>query len=202
MTRRIILASNSPRRQELFRLLGYPFEIQISPYDEESSAQPGLYAGTLVKRHAYGKAVHVIIENPDAIVVGADTVVVSPDGRIFGKPADAVDAERMLRDLAGKWHTVHTGICVASYSIEANEAASNRILRFRTSLVSTYVRFGRMTKAEIKHYVESGEPMDKAGAYAIQGGAAPFVQEIQGDFFNVVGLPLFTVKKMIEGAMR
>ena len=116
MTRRIILASNSPRRQELFRLMGYPFEIHVSPYDEESSSRSGLSAARLVKRHAHGKAVHALIENPGAIVIGADTVVVSPDGWIFGKPADAFDAERMLRDLAGRWHTVHTGICVAGYT--------------------------------------------------------------------------------------
>ena len=181
--RPVILASASPRRKELLSLLLPAFEVRVPRVDE--TPQPGEAAGDYAERLAAEKAVEVAREAPaGAIIVAADTVVVL-DGRILGKPRDAADAHRMLAALSGRSHEVITGVCVRT----AEEGTGER---FRTV---TEVRFRALDEEEIAEYVESGEPMDKAGAYAIQSGAAHMVKEIRGSYTNVVGLPLCEVRE-------
>ncbi len=171
---RLILASASPRRRELLTQAGYVFEVQATDTDEK--AQLGESAVALALRLAHAKAVQA--SAPDAVALGADTVVLAPTGELLGKPADNNDAARMLRLLAGTTHQVVTGVCVVG--AEHTEAAA----------AVTFVTFHTLSEAEIAAYIASGEPVGKAGAYGIQGRAARFIPRIVGDYTNVVGLPL------------
>jgi len=178
----LVLASQSPRRAEILRQAGIPFTIRSVPVDE--TPQPGEKPERYVERLAEEKAVAVEAA-PGEIVLGADTTVVV-GGEMLGKPVDAVDARRMLEALAGRRHEVLTGIC----------------LRRGTALIRdcalTHVWFTPMTPREIDDYVASGEPMDKAGGYAIQGLASKFIERIDGCYFNVVGLPVALVYRHLR----
>jgi septum formation protein len=173
----LILASQSPRRRELLALAGFEFAVRACPVKEVR--RPGEDPGEYVERLAREKA-EAAWTGADEIVLGADTTVVLGD-RVFEKPADREDAIEMLGALAGREHTVITGICLR----HAGGAIVDR--------ESTRVRFVHMTETEIAEYVASGEPLDKAGAYAIQGLASKFVERVEGCYFNVMGLPLARV---------
>ena len=183
----LVLASASPRRAELLQAAGIPFDVVPADVDEQQHA--GEDAGTYVQRLAAAKAAHVAGTHPGRAVLGADTTVVV-DGDVLGKPRDAAEAVAMLKRLSGRSHLVLTGVCL----IGADG-------RTETSIASTTVEFRPVTAAEIERYVASGEPMDKAGAYAIQGGAGGFVTRIEGDYDNVVGLPVALIQAMCR-AMR
>lgn len=173
----VILASRSPRRQELLRLITEAFSVQVSRFDEEPLMGAGLPPEALVRALSAGKAGAVCAEHPDALIIGGDTVVVSPDGEIFGIPKDRADAARMLRSLAGRTHRVVTGVTIR----EKEHALS--------FAVSTDVAFYPLSDGEIEAYLDTGEPFDKAGAYGIQGYGGLLVQGIRGSYDNVVGLP-------------
>jgi septum formation protein len=181
----LVLASASPRRQELLRAAGIPFEVQ--PANIAEDPLPGEDAKSCAERLAREKAMAIARQRPNDLVLGADTVVVI-DKQILGKPNDATDARRMLRLLSGRTHQVITGVCLTS--------------RGQTSVMSetTSVEFSELSDTEIVDYVASGEPMDKAGAYAIQGMAARWIPRIEGDYSNVVGLPVALVWRMLRGA--
>ena len=182
---KLVLASASPRRAEILRMSGWDFETFPTAVDE--TRRIGEDAAPYVERVAREKAEAAAQGVADRIVVGADTVVVI-DGEILGKPRDAEDARRMLRLLQDRWHKVVTGICVINKNSAAAEIAHE----------TTEVKFGPMTEDEIDWYVSTGEPMDKAGAYAIQGLSARFIERIRGDYLNVVGLPLRELYKIVE----
>ena len=173
----LVLASQSPRRAEILRQAGIPFVVRVAPVDETplSHEAPEDY----VRRLAEAKA-SAIPAAGDEIVLGADTTVVV-SGAILGKPEDAADARRMLSLLSGRRHEVMTGICLR----RGEEVFLDHAV--------TAVWFAPMSAAEIDEYVASGEPMDKAGAYAVQGGASKFIPRIEGCYFNVVGLPISLV---------
>ena len=173
----LILASQSPRRRELLTVAGIHFSVRAKPVEEVRGANEDPV--TYVRRLARAKA-EAAWERPGEIVLGADTTV-AIDDQVLEKPMDAADARTMLRLLSGRDHTVITGIC---------------LLHDGGAIVdhsSTQVRFASLTDSEIEDYVASGEPMDKAGAYAIQGLASKFVQRVDGCYFNVMGLPLALV---------
>lgn len=186
----LILASGSPRRRELLAQAGFEFSIQAAEIDE--SVRPGEAPMAYVTRLAREKAEAVFrrgvgeLAGEGLVVLGADTSVVV-DGEILGKPKDADDAARMLRMLAGRTHAVMTGVAVV------------RGERVEVAAEVTMVEFLPMAESEIAAYVATGEPMDKAGAYGIQGRAARWIPRIQGCYFNVVGLPVALVSAMIEG---
>ena len=181
---RLILASSSPRRAELLAAAGFTFEM--SPPHVDESSLPDENPLEYVVRVARTKAEHVGIGEPGAIVLSADTVVVA-HGRVMGKPADAGEAESMLRMLSGAVHDVHTGVCLRS----ARETKSD--------VVTTRVSFLPLTDEEIAWYVSTGEPFDKAGAYGIQGRASRYIDWIDGSWSNVVGLPIATVYRLLNG---
>jgi len=183
LVRLLILASASPRRSELLRNAGIPFEVDPANVPEEplSGEAPIDYA----QRLACAKAQAVLARHLDALVLGADTVVVV-DNHLLEKPQDAEDAKRMLRLLSGRAHQVITGVCLVSSQTERTEAEM------------TTVVFNAMSEVEIAEYVATGEPMDKAGAYGIQGIASRWVERIEGDYFNVVGLPVARVYRMLK----
>lgn len=173
-----ILASASPRRVELLRAAG--LQPVVVPAGVDETAWPGETPADHVVRLARAKAAGVAARHPDAAVLGADTVV-AIDDEILGKPRDDDDAGRMLRRLAGRTHRVYTGVALA---VGAD---------FRTDVAVSEVTMAPLSPAEIQWYVASGEPRDKAGAYAIQGLAARYVTAIQGSYSNVVGLPVALV---------
>ncbi len=177
----LVLASQSPRRAEILRQAGIPFTVRTAAVDETPLARekPEDY----VKRVAEMKALAVQAA-PDEIVLGADTTVVI-DGEMLAKPEDEADARRMLAILSGRRHEVMTGICL------------KRGIEVIRDWAVTQVWFGRMSEREIEAYIESGEPMDKAGAYAIQGLASKFIERIDGCYFNVVGLPVAMVYRYL-----
>ena len=179
----LVLASASPRRQELLRSAGISFEVQ--PADIPENALPGEAAKDCAERLARDKALLVARQRPHDFVLGADTVVVV-DGQLLGKPTDAADAARMLRMLSGREHQVITGVClvVSGQPTVASE--------------TTVVTVSEITEKDIADYVASGEPMDKAGAYAIQGLASRWIPRIEGDYSNVVGLPVALVLRMLR----
>jgi septum formation protein len=184
---RLVLASASPRRRELLAQAGFTFDV-ISA-DVPEVRKPGEDPIRFVTRLAREKAEAVLAAHPvtqDTIVLGADTIVLIDD-EVLGKPRDAADAARMLRLLSGQTHQVITGVCLAK-GRERQRAAE-----------VTFVRFATLFDDEIAEYVATGEPLDKAGAYAIQGRAGRWVPRIHGCYFNVVGLPLALVSSMIEG---
>ena len=181
----LILASASPRRAELLRSSGFDFDVEAANVDETPLA--GEPPAAYTQRVAREKAQHVAASHAgeDVIVLGADTEVVL-GRRILGKPADEDDARRMLRTLAGHVHEVLTAVVLLGNGREAAE------------VVTTRVWFTPMTAAEIDWYVASGEPMDKAGAYGIQGLGARFVERIDGSWSNVVGLPVAVVHRLLR----
>ena len=182
----LVLASASPRRKELLEMLGLSgFDVIPAPGGEEKPPA-GLSPAETVRYIALGKARSVAAIRPDDTVIAADTLVFLGDEHL-GKPADEEDARRMLRALSGRGHTVYTGIAVISGGVE------------KTRAVATDVFFRELSEDEIERYVESGEPMDKAGAYGAQGRAAVFIRRIDGDFFNVVGLPLCALSELLDG---
>jgi septum formation protein len=183
----LILASSSPRRRELLAQAGYRFTVEPSSIDE--TRRPGEEAIRFATRLAREKAAEIFARHASGplLVLGADTVVVC-DGEIMGKPVNAADAERMLRLLAGRTHHVVTGVAVV-WGAGAEVAAE-----------VTQVTMNTISADEIAAYVAGGEPMDKAGAYAIQGFAGRWIPRINGCYFNVVGLPLALVTSLIEGA--
>ena len=164
-------------------------EFEVVPSNADETAEDGISPGTLVEMLAKAKASVVSASRPEDLVLGADTVVVL-DEQVLGKPKDNVDAARMLRMLRGRSHEVYTGICVkrAADGFE------------RTAHEVTEVRFLPMSEEEISSYVRTGEPLDKAGAYAIQGLGTLFISGITGDYFNVVGLPVRLVATMLKEA--
>jgi septum formation protein len=180
----LVLASSSPRRAEILRAVGWPFEAAAANLDE--TARGGEEVVEYVERLACEKAEAIAEGRTGGLVLGADTVV-AVGGRMLGKPADDEDARRMLRLLSGKWHDVLTG--VALVRAETGEVLVAHEL--------TRVRFAPMTDEEIDWYVATGESADKAGAYAVQGRAALFIEEIEGDYWNVVGLPVRLVYKLM-----
>lgn len=182
--RKLILASASLRRQELLRAAGIEFEVRPAniPEDPHPGERPIQYAVRLARE----KAEKIAGQFPGNYVLGADTIVVV-DGEILGKPSDAQDAARMLRRLSGCSHRVTTAVSI----IAPGKPPDTRWL---TSEVS----FRPVREEEIREYVAGGEPMDKAGAYAIQGGAAPWVVRLEGDYTNVVGLPMPLVSEMLR----
>jgi len=194
----LILASASPRRRELLALAGRHFEVQAPPIEEQR--RPGEDGISLATRLAREKAESVFALRSAAhdpsqplLVLGADTVVVCGE-EILGKPADAADAARMLRLLAGRTHQVITGVCLA--------AGGGLPAAVEIAASVTQVTVQSLSAEEIAVYIDTGEPMDKAGAYAIQGRAGRWIPRIQGCYFNVVGLPLSLVCDLLEGAER
>ena len=186
----LILASASPRRAELLRTAGIAFDVRHADVDE--TVHRGEDARTYVRRVAEAKATAVLgSAERGSAVLAADTVVVGGD-RILGKPRDTADARAMLTSLSGKCHLVLTGVCLAN--------ADGDKPTLRTGVVQTTVEFSRLTDEEIDWYVASGEPMDKAGAYAIQGLASRFITRIDGSYSNVVGLPVALVYALCREA--
>jgi septum formation protein len=182
----LVLASASPRRRELLAQAGFTFDV--APADVPEIRKPGEDPIRFVTRLAREKAEAVLTREevpPDALILGADTIVLL-DEEVLGKPRDPADAARMLRLLSGRTHQVITGVCLAK-GRERQRAAE-----------VTFVRFTTLSDQEIEEYVATGEPLDKAGAYAIQGRAGRWVPRIHGCYFNVVGLPLALVSSMIE----
>ena len=181
----IVLASASPRRKELMEMLGAP-GLRIDPAKGGENPPEGVGPEELVKALSAAKAREVAgRSDPDDAVVGADTIVWL-DGRVFGKPHSREEAIAMLETLSGRTHEVYTGVTVIRGGVELSEA--------ERSLVS----FRALTRGEIEAYVACGEPMDKAGAYGAQGKGALFVRRIEGDFFNVMGLPLCRLGAMLR----
>jgi septum formation protein len=186
LNEKLVLASKSPRRAEILRAVGWEFEAIAANIDEtrmESEDAVGY-----VKRLAQTKAETVARKSSAGLMLGADTVVVI-DGEILGQPRDDEDARRMLKMLSGKWHEVLTGIALVRVGNPPRVLVNHE---------TTRVRFCEMSVDEIDWYVSTGEPKDKAGAYAIQGRGALFIKEIQGDYFNVVGLPLRLVYELSQ----
>ncbi|MGH9556736.1 MAG: Maf family protein [Terriglobales bacterium] len=171
----LVLASSSPRRQELLRNAGIVFEVEAADLPEVQL--PGEAPLAFARRMATEKARIVFARRPQDVVLGADTIVVV-DGAVLGKPSDPKDAARMLRLLSGRAHEVTTAVCLLGPGIE------------ETAAETTVVTMTAISDSEIQTYVASGEPMDKAGAYAVQGGASRWVSRIEGCYFNVVGLPV------------
>ena len=180
----LILASQSPRRAELLGQTGLNFVID-APECEEITCGTAEYVAA---QNALLKAKAAAQVHPDAYILAADTVVESPEGEIFGKPASKQDAFRMLRALSGKNHRVLTGVCLM-HGAEVSLGTD-----------STLVSFVPMTDGEIEGYIASGEPFDKAGAYALQGIAGMFIDKISGSYSNVIGLPMAMVRDLLKKA--
>jgi septum formation protein len=187
---KLYLASQSPRRQELLQLITSDFTVVESDFDEKEVAfcLPESY----VQKLARGKARHAKLPDAvfpvDAAVIGCDTIVVSPEGRIFGKPESRMDAFAMLMELSGRTHSVITGVCLRTADRE------------NTFAVTTKVTFYPLTPKEIERYLACGEYADKAGAYGIQGKGSLLCQTINGDYFNIVGLPVSRLARELEKA--
>jgi septum formation protein len=179
---RLVLASGSPRRAEILERAGWPHEVIVAGVDEE--LLPNEAAAAYVQRLARSKAEKVASGLDEGLVVGADTTVVVAN-QILGQPVDEVDARRMLDLLNAKWHEVLTGVAVVRVGGET-----------RVAYETTRVRFAAMSDAEIDWYISTGEPFGKAGAYGIQGKASLFIEEIAGDYFNIMGLPIRLVYEL------
>jgi septum formation protein len=196
----LVLASASPRRQELLRNAGIPFTVQ--PADIDETPRAGEPPRECAERLAREKALAVWRNRPSDLVLAADTIVVV-DEIILGKPVNGDDAARMLRLLSGRVHRVTTGVCLvgalaskaARHSDERPRAEKEEL---RTTSETTLVSMSELSDAEIRGYVATGEPMDKAGAYAIQGMASRWIPRIEGDYSNVVGLPVALVYRMLR----
>jgi septum formation protein len=185
----LILASASPRRRELLSLLGIPFRIVVSDFDEDSLrglSDPLIY----VAAAARGKA-RAVATREDGLILGVDTDVVAPNGAILGKPSNRGDAAQMLRLLSGRTHVVYSSICLIRAKSGIMESADERTVR-------TDVTFSALTDALIDRYLDQNEYADKAGAYGIQGAALALVERIDGDLSNVIGLPLPAVRTLLS----
>lgn len=187
MPKSLILASASPRREELLALIGLKFTVEPSLIEEPafSGEEPAEYAKKLADLKAGDVADRY--QGSSKLIIGADTIVII-DGEVLGKPADEREAESMLKKLAGRTHEVITGVAVIDADTGSQEIGASR----------TLVTFRAMTDAEIRRYVKTGEPMDKAGAYGIQGLGAINITRIEGCYFNVVGLPLPTLAGLLK----
>ena len=181
---KLVLASGSPRRAEILNSVGWDFEKAIPDVDE--SVVEGESPEDYVRRLAVEKALAVTSSYRDRLVLAADTTVVI-GGEIIGKPTDLDDARRMIGRLAGNWHAVLTGV-----AITRNGSVS-------VGIQTTRVKFAAMSEAEIDFLVEMGDPLDKAGGYAVQAQAALFIEGIEGDYWNVVGLPISLVYRLVAG---
>jgi septum formation protein len=188
----LVLASASPRRQELLRNAG--IEFTVHPAHISEIPLKGESAKSCAERLAREKASAIAREHPGELVLGADTVVVV-EGEILGKPAGANDATRMLQLLSGKTHEVITGVCLTRQRGD-KQSSTPDFVDVRSE--STLVTMGPLTESDIEAYIETAEPMDKAGAYAIQGIASRWISRIEGDYFNVVGLPVSLVYRMLR----
>ncbi len=184
LKQKIILASKSPRRAEILRAVGWEFETKAANIDETRRETED--AVSYVERLAHEKAATIAQRATGDVVLGADTVVVI-EGQILGQPRDDDDARRMLASLSGKWHEVLTGVALV-------RGDGDPLIEHQ----STRVRFCGLSREEIDWYVATGEPRDKAGAYAIQGRAGIFIERIEGDYFNIVGLPVRLVYEMMQ----
>jgi septum formation protein len=197
----LVLASASPRRQELLRNAGITFTVHPADIDETPLA--GEPPRDCAQRLARQKALPVFRKQPRNHVLGADTIVVI-DSAILGKPSDARDAARMLRLLSGHTHSVITGVCLVSpVTVESGLTGTSASRQPATGLEktaseTTLVTVSRISEDEIRDYIATGEPMDKAGAYAIQGMASRWIPRIEGDYSNVVGLPVALVYAMLR----
>lgn len=189
ITQKLILASKSPRRAEILRAVGWRFESIAANIDETREQDED--AVSYVKRLAKTKAEKIRAHVVNGTVLGADTTVVV-NGEILEQPHDADDARRMLYLLNNKWHEVLTGVALISDGNGNDSVLVDHEL--------TRVRFGEMSDAEIDWYISTGEPFGKAGAYGIQGHAALFIEEVQGDYFNIVGLPIRLVYELVNKA--
>ena len=179
---KLVLASSSPRRTEILERAGWPHEVLVAGVDE--SVHAGEDPGAYVQRLARSKAEAVAQRLEKGLVLGADTTVVI-ENQILGQPRDEADAKRMLNLLSGKWHEVLTGVALVRVGGES-----------RVAYEQTRVRFAEMSETEIDWYIASGEPFGKAGAYGIQNKAALFIEEIKGDYFNIMGLPIRLVYEL------
>ena len=178
----LILASASPRRRELLALTGLPFTVDAPEVDETCDLPPHEAVAELSRRKALaGAAMH-----PGCVVLAADTLV-AVDGQALGKPHDDKDAARMLRLLSGRWHQVYTGVCAVSPDGSLHSAVD-----------ATDVRFADMPEEAIRRYIATREPADKAGAYAVQGIAGLWIEELRGSHTNVIGLPLALTRRLLE----
>jgi septum formation protein len=179
---RVVLASQSPRRRDLLAMIGIAHTVR--PADIDETVAPGERALDVVERLARTKARVIAAVEREAVIIGSDTIVVI-DNEILNKPVDADDARRMLRALRGRTHVVHTAVAVVTPVAEA------------VGVETVGVTFRGMTDGEVDAYIATGEPMDKAGAYGIQGYGATIVERIDGDFFAVMGLPLVRLTKLL-----
>ena len=186
----VILASQSPRRRELLSFLYDDFTVMPSSAEEELTLPPDLSPEEEPELLARAKTADIASRHPEALVIGSDTVVIAKDdadaAHVLGKPVDREDAVRMLRMISGRTHYVVTGCALAT---------GGRLTSFR---VCTEVDFFPLTEEEIRDYVSTGEPMDKAGAYAIQGKGSVLIRGIRGDYFTVMGLPVSMLKRKID----
>lgn len=189
--RRLLLASASPRRRELLGTLGVRFTVVVSRFNEDTLSY--ITDGEEFVRTAATKKAEEVASRREGLILGVDTDVVAPDGSILGKPTDPEDAKRILRFLRGKTHRVYSGVVLL------DSDGRGTIVRRETRVVRTDVTFANVPDTAIENYVATGEPLDKAGAYGIQGAAMPFVTRIEGDLSNVIGLPLWTVAEMLTG---
>jgi septum formation protein len=180
------LASSSPRRRELLAQAGYAFEVIPAHIDEtrHTNEDPKAYVARLALEKAQAIYARVKAQHPDAIVLGADTTVVL-NGEVLNKPADLEEAEHMLRALSGQTHQVHTGIAVVSSSMQ------------RSHVETTNVIFSPIPEEDLSTYLATGDSLDKAGAYGIQGYAARWIPRIEGDYFNVMGLPVAATVRLL-----
>jgi len=183
--KRIVLASGSPRRRDLVKMMGLKFELAVPEIRED--LVPGAKPSSLVVELALAKALSLIGKFPNAAILGADTVVVL-DGKILGKPRDRSDARAMLRTLSGRTHTVYTGLALVDVPTGLRETCCEKSL----------VTMKKINNEEIDRYLATGEPMDKAGSYGIQGFGAVFIKHIDGCFFNVMGLPVGRLYDMLK----
>ncbi len=199
---RLILASGSPRRKELLGNLGVPFSIEIPDVDE--TQRPGEKPDDLVLRLSVEKGRAVGRRNPEAVVIAADTIVVLDDGcshaaesnpQILGKPPGPREAVTMLQTIQGREHTVYTGVAIYCGEFKRFGAANEVLENF---VCCSKVELASLSTPEIESYVKTGEPLDKAGGYAVQGLGASFIAAIQGSYTNVVGLPLAEVREALK----
>lgn len=183
--RKIILASSSPRRKILLKQMGLDFEAVVSDFEEKIDAK--LSPHKLAEKLSLGKAKSVAYKYNNAIIIAADTFVIFNE-KIIGKPIDDKDAKRILRLLSGKGHSIITGFTILD----------TKVNRSVTKSVETKVTFKKLSDKEIDSYIKTGEPLDKAGAYGIQEKGGIFIKKIDGDYFNIVGLPIYSVVEELK----
>lgn len=183
--KKIILASSSPRRKQLLEQIGLRFEIEASNYEEDMTLK--MEPSKLAEFLSLGKAKDVAQKHKDSIIISADTIV-AIDGEIFGKPKTPERAKYMLQKLSGKAHSVITGFTII-------DTGTNKQI---TKSVETKVYFKNLSEKEIDAYIATSEPLDKGGGYAIQGKAGLFVEKIEGDYFNIVGLPILSLAEELK----